>query len=248
MKLTEKAYNFAQKILKLAPETTSNENKTDSNANVKDAHIKDPSRIIGTTDYKKYEQMSKDIALEELTDDPKTKEAFKMGCNNDLRKQRQLFDKPSKDKIDAARIFKNEGDEFLKQKKWNEANNCYEKGLLQLFYTFSNDKEEDRKVDLMKLSLNMNMAMCKMNLNKYEEAIGYCTEALRVDKENIKAIYRIAYCYLQMDKYEDMKKYVDMGLKIQPDNKEFKGLIDMMNNKIKQEEDNSKKLFKKIIK
>ena len=40
------------------------------------------------------------------------KELLKMGWNNDLRKERQLMDKPVKDKTEASKIFKNEGDDF----------------------------------------------------------------------------------------------------------------------------------------
>ena len=29
-----------------------------------------------------------------------------MGCNNDLRKERQLMDKPTKEKIEAGKMFK----------------------------------------------------------------------------------------------------------------------------------------------
>ena len=39
-----------------------------------------------------------------------------MGYNNDLKKERQLMDKPVKNKTEASKIFKNEGDDFLKNK------------------------------------------------------------------------------------------------------------------------------------
>lgn len=247
MKLNEKAYSFAQRILKLnQKETMVN---TSGNVSFTDnSSITDSSRIIGKTDYKKYEQMAKSIAMEEIKENPRTNEALKMGCNNDLRKERQLFDKPSKDKIDAAKLFKNEGDDYLKSKDYTNSINSYEKGLLQLFYTFSNDPEEDKAVDTIKCTINMNLSICKINLKKYDDAIGYLQEVLRVDKDNLKAIYRIAYCQLQLEKFEEAKKYIEEGLKIDSTNTDFIELNKQIDNKIKENENNSRKFFKKLVK
>ena len=209
---------------------------------------KDEKRIIGSTDYKKYEEMAKNIALEEIKENPMTNEALKMGCNNDLRKERQLFDKPAKDKLDAAKLFKNEGDDYMKIKDFSNAINSYEKGLLQLFYTFSNDTEIDKAVDTIKSSINMNISICKINLKKYDEAIGYCQEALRIDKNNLKAIYRIAYSYLQMEKIDESNKYVSDGLKINSSSQDFIDLKNQIEKKSKELEDNSRKFFKKLVK
>jgi tetratricopeptide (TPR) repeat protein len=244
MKLSEKAYNFAQKILKLYEEPKQKAADIKENKEF----VKDEKRIIGNTDYKKFEDMAKEIDKEEITNDKQTKEALKMGCNNDLRKERQLMDKPSKIKIEAAQIFKNEGDDFLKLKNYSDAINSYEKGLLQLFYTFSNDPEEDKMTEKVKASINMNMAMCKMNLNKFDEAIGYCQEALRIDKENMKAIYRVAYSYFKLEKFDESRKYIDQGLKIQQNSPEFISLLESIVKREKEMEEQARRLFKKIIK
>ena len=85
-----------------------------------------------------------------------------MGCNNDLRKERQLMDKPTKEKLEAGKRLKAQGDDLLKQQKYDEAINIYEKGLLQLFYTFSDDKEEDEIIDKIKEGMNLNCSFCKI--------------------------------------------------------------------------------------
>ena len=246
MKLSDKAFSFAQKLLKIYDK----ENKITTSVNTdttQDSKV-DEKRIIGKTDYKKYEEMAKNIDLEEIKKDPKTKEVLKMGCNNDLRKERQLLEKPSKDKIEACKIFKNEGDDFLKAKQWENANNAYEKALLQLFYTFSDDPEEDKKVEIIKSSINLNMSMCKINLGKFEEAIGYCQEVLRIDKNNLKAIYRIAYSHFKKENFVESRNFLNQGLTINSESPEFKGLLENIINREKEIEEQTRKLFKKIMK
>lgn len=244
MRVSEKVFNFSKKILKLYEKKDS---LIVSNESEK-PYVKEEKRVIGSTDYKKYEDLSKKIELEEITKSEKTKDVLKMGCNNDRRKERQLFDKPSKDKLEAAKIFKTEGDDNLKSKQWEDAINSYEKALLQLFYTFSEDPEEDKQVEKLKMAINQNISMCKINSNLFDDAIGYCQEVLRIDKNNIKAIYRIAYSYFKKDQFEESYNYINKGLEIEKDNPMLIELKNDINKRKQFLENESKKLFKKIIK
>ena len=209
MFLEPKAYDFAQRILKIYYEKDiSKESKTEEIPNIKKIS-EDPKRTIGNTNYQKFEQIAKMIEEKEKKEEEKKKkeleesehkkELLKMGCNNDLRKERQLMDKPVKDKIEASKIFKNEGDDYLKQKNFDEAINSYEKGLLQLFYCFSDDPKEEEEADKIKQSLNLNASFCFINQKKFDEALGYLNEALRIDKNiglKIKLKYSVFTLYL----------------------------------------------------
>ena len=134
-----------------------------------------------------------------------------MGCNNDLRKERQIMDKPNREKIDSALFFKREGDEFLREKSYENALNSYEKGLMQLFYCFSEEENEAKTADNLQESLNLNCSLCKIKTEKYEEAVGYLNEVMRFNKANLKAIYRISYCYLKLRKFEDCGKFIEQA-------------------------------------
>ena len=246
MKVNDNVFKFSKKILKLF-----NEKKVDliEKPKIEKPYIKEENRIIGSTDYKKYEDMSKKIDNEELESKiVKTNEALKMGCNNDRRKERQLFDKPSKDKLDASKIFKGEGDEHLKSKNWETAIDSYDKALLQLFYIFSDDIEEENQSDKLKIAINLNISMCKINMSLFDEAVGYCQEVLRMDKNNMKAIYRLAFCYFKKDNFEESYNYINMGNEIEKDNLL---LLELKNDILKRKnflDYESSKLYKKIIK
>ena len=175
-----------------------------------------------------------------------------MGCNNDLRKERQLMDKPTKEKIEAGKRFKTEGDDLLKQKKYDEAINVYEKGLLQLFYTFSDDKEEDEMIDKIKEGMNLNCSFCKIKQDKFEEATQYLNEAMRVNKENLKTLYRMGFCHFKLEKFDDaksdIKKAFDVINKKGGDKSSFEQLLKDINNRIKELEDQQDVLLKKMVK
>ena len=239
MKVNENIFRFSNKILKVHNESLINENQDNEKP-----CVKEENRIIGSTDYKKYEDLSKKIELEEITNSEKTKEILKMVSNN--YKENELY-QPSKIKLEASTIFKSEGDDNVKLKKWEDALNSYEKALLQLFYNNS-DSEEDQQVNRLKMAINLNVSLCKINLNQYDQAIGNCLEVLRIDKKNIKAVYRIAYSYFKKDNFDESYINIEKGLEIEKDNPL---LIELKNDIIKRKqflENESSKLFKKIIK
>jgi tetratricopeptide (TPR) repeat protein len=272
MLLDQKAYEFGKKILKLEsivckPHSHHNHSHNDSHKeeskeiNINEIKIdesKDKKRIIGSTDYKKFEEIAKGIEKkEEEIKNEKEKEkendyAHIMGCNNDLRKERQLMDKPVKEKIEAGKRFKLEGDDLLKQQKYDDAIVVYEKGLLQLFYTFSDDKEEDEMVDKIKEGMNLNCSFCKIKQEKYEEATQYLNEAMRVNKENLKTLYRMAFCHFKLEKFKDAKNDIKNALNVIKKNGGDRGAFDQLikdiDNKIKDLEKDQDNLLKKMVK
>jgi tetratricopeptide (TPR) repeat protein len=272
MLLDQKAYEFGKKILKLEnivckPHSHHNHSHNDSHKeeskeiNINEIKIdesKDKKRIIGSTDYKKFEDLAKGIEKKEEEIKIEEKEEKEkdyghiMGCNNDLRKERQLMDKPTKEKLEAGKRFKTQGDDLLKQKKYDEAINVYEKGLLQLFYAFSDDKEEDEMIDKVKEGMNLNCSFCKIKQEKYEEATQYLNEAMRVNKENLKTLYRMGFCHFKLEKFndakDDIKKALDIIKNKGGDRSPFDQLLIDINNKIKDLENNQDILLKKMVK
>ena len=162
------------------------------------------------------------------------------------------MDKPVKEKLEAGKRFKLEGDDLLKNNKFEEAINTYEKGLLQLFYTFSDNKEEDELADKMKEGMNLNCSFCKIKQEKYEEATQYLNEAMRVNKENLKTIHRMAFCHFKLEKFDDAKNEINTALNIinkkGGDKSLFCKLLNDINNKIIEMEKEQNILLKKMVK
>lgn len=277
MLLEQKAYDFATKILSLekvvcnphnhccschSPSKNSHsppkKTETEKEININEINItktKDSKRIIGSTDYSKFENLAKgyeakEAELKKEKDSELNKYSHLMGCNNDLRKEKQLMDKPIKEKIEASKRFKTEGDDLLKQKKFDEAIVVYEKGLLQLFYTFPDDKEEDKEVERIKENINLNCSFCEIKKEKYDKATEYLNEAMRVNKENVKTLYRMSFCHFKLEKFEQAKNEINQAINICKqkgnDEKPFQDLLNDINNKVKQLQDNQDNLLKKM--
>lgn len=235
VKVSKSSYELAEKLITL--------NKVQQNkTNAQKPQI---NRKIGSTDYAKYEAMAKEIEREDIMS---KKDILNAPNPNDYKKQRQMIEGATKPRIEACMIFKNEGDYYLKQKKYNEAINSYEKALLQLFINFNDDEEEKKKVEKIKCSINLNLSMALMNLTKYREAIGNLKEAKRLDPSNLKTIYRMGFCYYKSGLLDDAKQSVNEGLAINKDSKEFIQLKEDILKKEREDDLQKGKMFKKVLK
>ena len=216
-KLTERGYELAKKLFDIYyPQNKKEKEKVEIR-----------SRIIGSTDYSKFDKIAIEIEREDILS---KKKILNMTNPNDIKIQRQMFEGSSKPKIEMCTIFKNEGDENLKNKNYVLAQNSYEKALSNLFYNFD-DKEEQKKIEKLKCSINLNLSMVLMKLNNYKDAIGYLIEAKRLQPDNLKTIYRMAYCYYSINDFDKSRQIVNDVLKKNENSVEFKQLLNDINQK-----------------
>ena len=219
-KLTKKGYEISKKLFDIYFPIKKKDSENEK--------IETRSRIVGGTDYSKFDKIALEIEREETLS---KKQILNMANPNDIKIQRQMFEGSSKPKIEISTIFKNEGDENLRNKKYELAQNSYEKALSNLFYNFNDDKEELKKVEQLKCSINLNLSMVLMKLNKYKDAIGYLTEAKRLQPDNLKPPYRMAYCYFTIGEYDKAREIVKEVLKKNENSNEFKQLLEDINKK-----------------
>ena len=76
---------------------------------------------------------------------------------------------------------------------------------------------------------------------------------MRIDKKNLKTLYRIAFCYFNLEKFDDSKNTIKKALDICNENNNekdkvlFINLDNDINSKIKEYQNNEDNLYKKIM-
>lgn len=264
MKLNTSQYGFVKKVLKNL-KTHHHDNKAEIKSSSKPVpdiekaeiqYNKEDKRVLGTTDYKKFEAISKEVEKLDVKEESKdtAEDKLKMGCSNDLRKERQLYDKPTDEKIEATKLFKSEGDYYLKKKDYDNAFKSYEKGLLQLFYTFEDTPEQEKEVEKLKVALNLNISIIKINEEKYKDSIGYLNEALKLEDKNLKAVYRLAYVNFKLEEFEEARSLINKAKSIIQNDQTQKESLELFNQlsiSIDEKENfnnqKSEDLFKKML-
>ncbi|KFP50911.1 Sperm-associated antigen 1, partial [Cathartes aura] len=85
------------------------------------------------------------------------------------------------------KTLKNEGNDFVKNGKYEEAVNKY---------------SECMKLNTEECTIYTNRALCYLKLYKYEEAKQDCDHVLQIEDSNIKAFYRRALAYKGLQNYQ----------------------------------------------
>ena len=74
---------------------------------------------------------------------------------------------------------------------------------------------------------------------------------MRIDKENLKTLYRMGFCHYKLEKFDhaknDINKAFDVIKKKGGDKGSFEQLLSDINNKIKDLENSQDKLLKKMV-
>ncbi|NXJ70448.1 TOM34 protein, partial [Rostratula benghalensis] len=114
---------------------------------------------------------------------------------------------------ERARTLKEEGNELVKKGNHKKAVEKYSESL-QL------NKE---------CATYTNRALCYLTLKQYKEAVLDCTEALRLDPKNIKALYRRAQALKELKDYKSSIADIKSLLKTEPKNTAALRLLQELN-------------------
>uniref|UniRef100_U3JS57 Uncharacterized protein n=1 Tax=Ficedula albicollis TaxID=59894 RepID=U3JS57_FICAL len=114
---------------------------------------------------------------------------------------------------EQARTLKEEGNEFVKKGNHKKAVEKYSESLKL-------SKE---------CATYTNRALCYLALKQYKEAAQDCTEALKLDPKNVKALYRRAQAFKELKDYKSSIADIKSLLKTEPKNTAALRLLQELN-------------------
>ncbi|XP_069728016.1 mitochondrial import receptor subunit TOM34 isoform X2 [Phaenicophaeus curvirostris] len=114
---------------------------------------------------------------------------------------------------ERARTLKEEGNELVKKGNHKKAVEKYSESL---------------KLN-QECATYTNRALCYLALKKYKEAVQDCTEALRLDPKNVKALYRRAQALKELKDYKSSIADIKTLLKTEPKNTAALRLLQELN-------------------
>ncbi|KAK1444182.1 cyclophilin-like domain containing protein [Babesia gibsoni] len=143
---------------------------------------------------------------------------FEVELINTRPQPRNKSDMSTDEKIQASVDCKESGNsKFLRGEYW-AAVTMYKEGVN---YLSERDEwaEEPRKTsDLIKLQCHLNLSNCYIKLEKYDFAEDNATEALRIDANNVKGLYRRALARFNLKSYSDALQDLAKLIKSNPKN------------------------------
>ena len=117
-------------------------------------------------------------------------------------------------KADRMRLVvknKEEGTELFKGGNFRPAASRYQKSLTHAAKFFDLSPDDEAEVRQIKLSLYLNLSQCYIKLENWEQVLRNCNEALSLDPENAKALFRRSAVYEQKKDWDKVKEFTIDG-------------------------------------
>ncbi|KJP86395.1 hypothetical protein AK88_03948 [Plasmodium fragile] len=240
VKTSEDVYNFAKDCLKIKEEIDNSTKQIPKKEKKKNSCQWKNNISKYNSDYSKFERCLKEIEEnDELEEEQKQKQENKQHllnsrnpCTHDHSKERQLYEKESKEKIKASNTFNEEGKKAFYEKNYKLACVYFRKGLIQLDYSFPDSEEEQYEQNRLEINLHLNLAITKFHMSNYHECISECSTVLNLDKNNVKAHYRKGHAYMSLHMYSEAKEEFLKALEMNPTDNDVKRSLLTLKNKM----------------
>jgi len=146
-------------------------------------------------------------------------------------------------KVSRATALKDAGSEIFKSGRTRFALTRYISAT-RMYEHEKNHTEESRAV--VKLC-NLNIAMCQLKLGEYRKAETACTNVLKEDPCNVKALFRRAQSLAKLGEFDRSMTDIKRAMEIDPSNSDLRVLYTSVREEIKKNNDQMKGLYSKMM-
>jgi len=184
------------------------------------------------------ERLSVEMALES--------EAKKAEAERAAEGEDEDHDNRKLKKADRMRLVvknKEEGNELFHGKNFRPAAARYHKALGHCAKFFDLTADDEKELKQLKLSLHLNLAQCYLNLENWDQAMRNCDDALGIDENNAKALFRRSAVWEAKKEYEMALTDLKSAEKLAADDKMISKAIDRIRKQIQKEKDKAKKTW-----
>jgi tetratricopeptide (TPR) repeat protein len=149
-------------------------------------------------------------------------------------------------KADRMRLVvknKDEGTELFKGGNFRPAAARYQKALTHISKFFDLSPEDQVEVTALKLSLFLNLSQCYIKLENWDLALRNIEDALAIDNNSSKAIFRRATVFEAKKDYEEALKDFKRAEELTPQDKLISKAVERVSKLVQKEREKEKKMW-----
>lgn len=154
---------------------------------------------------------------------------------------------PKKRRMEIVMKNKAEANELFSDGNYKFAAARYTKALSHCAKFVDLSPEDIKEVNDVKLSLNINLALAYLKLENPDQALRVCNDALAIDENSTKALYRRASVFYEKNNWEAANKDIKKACKLVPEDKAIKKLQERIEAQIKRQKLKEKKMAQKMF-
>eukprot|EP01116_Phalansterium_solitarium_P016395 TRINITY_DN3811_c0_g1_i1.p1 TRINITY_DN3811_c0_g1~~TRINITY_DN3811_c0_g1_i1.p1 ORF type:complete len:797 (+),score=327.93 TRINITY_DN3811_c0_g1_i1:77-2467(+) len=151
------------------------------------------------------------------------------------------------EKIDAAKKRKHQGNTLFKDLDYEGAASRYSQAVAYVSSLFDLSVDQKREVDEICLSCYLNLSMCNLRLNRHERARDNAADALKLEPNNVKALFRRGQACYYLREFEQAKTDLTAAAKLDPKNQDVRRTLATVQERLKESLDKQKAVYGKMF-
>jgi peptidylprolyl isomerase len=152
-------------------------------------------------------------------------------------KQKTKWDYSEEERRVEALKFKNEGNDFFKKQKYSDARVKYEETIDYL------EHDTSREAGEILIPTYINAAIVCTKMSDYSKAIEFTDKALKLDKKNVKGLFRRAAAKKACGLFDEAKEDLKYALELDPKNADVAQELQSVDQAIAKHKNKEKKMF-----
>lgn len=177
-------------------------------------------------------------------------ESQKAAAERELEGEDEDHDNRRLKKADRMRLVvknKEEGNELFKGGNFRPAAARYHKALTHASKFFDLSPDDEIEVNQLKLSLYLNLAQCYIKLENWDNTLRNCDDALNIDANNSKALFRRSVVWEAKKDYEKALDDLKRAEELNPEDKLIVKAKEKILKLIAKEKEKEKKMWGKAF-
>ena len=161
---------------------------------------------------------------------------------------KSIFELTNDEKFEKAKKIKLKFVEEYKNKKYKEGIVSLDESINYIEKINTKDYKPE-EVKKFKLSLLLNKCNCYNNLKDYPSTVKLGKDIIEMDEKSLKLYYYLGVAHSYLDEFDEAMKFYNKLYELIPDKKDpgVNGLLDLINTRKKNKEDNIRKKFKAYL-
>jgi FK506-binding protein 4/5 len=156
-------------------------------------------------------------------------------------------DMPNAAKIIHCEKLKSRGAAYVKQNEWRRAGDMYAV-CCNLLCDLERWKDDEKMSgESLRTACELNMALCWLKLQLWQDCTEICSEILETEGHNIKALYRRGLALVELKQFRDALRDFNVILELDASNREAKKAIATVERLVKTDKKREAGLMKKMM-
>mmetsp|Transcript_82357 Transcript_82357/g.142822 ORF Transcript_82357/g.142822 Transcript_82357/m.142822 type:complete len:487 (-) Transcript_82357:76-1536(-) len=146
-------------------------------------------------------------------------------------------------RLNRAVQAKDRGNDLIKESQFGKARAAYEESLMMIQNWRGTELAQLKTRNQLRLSCLMNITLCDLKLEDFNDAIRHASEVLEFDPQNCKALYRRGVAQLSSGNLRESRMDLLDASKLDPKNAEVRGRLEECRQRLAQSNQWHKEAF-----